>query len=267
MKESKDYVFSEYDFISLLLPLLYKNGVYEIDENELAKELYYYYKNPNYRELFEDICLIRNGFSNKVDIHNGLYREKFFSGRIKWDSMRCTPLRLFYADTDVSFIAKRLDEERSKKIEQMAKEIGIRDRIKKKNPNRINIYGVNPNKTYLLIAGRKFGQNIGIEMVTDGCISKTIPIKLTENIFFASPYNVDDYITYENAKAICVEIKNATYAIEQGITDDKINFLNLFTESINEDVLERTSKIGSVVYSDGDSITEQKPFVKRIVLK
>ena len=82
-----DPIFTEHDFVAILLSLLCKNGVYQISEQQLAKKLYYYYKNEDYKELFQEICLTRGSLDNQVDIHDGLYQEKFFSGNIFWDSM------------------------------------------------------------------------------------------------------------------------------------------------------------------------------------
>ena len=51
-------------------------------KNNLQKKLYYYYKNNDYKELFQDIILTKGALDNQVDIHDGIYREKFFSGNI-----------------------------------------------------------------------------------------------------------------------------------------------------------------------------------------
>ena len=77
-----DPIFTEYEFVAILLPLLCKNGIYQISEEQLAKKLYYYYKNDNYKELFQEIGLTKGAIDNQVDIHDGLYREKIFSGSI-----------------------------------------------------------------------------------------------------------------------------------------------------------------------------------------
>lgn len=268
MKNTDERKFNEYDFISLLLPLLCQNGVYEIDENELARELYYYYKDPKFRGLFKDICLVKSSFSDKVDIHNGLYREKFFGGNILWDSLHCETLHLTYPENiDLSLVTKYLSEEELKRINQLAQEIGVRYKVRKKSKTKLNIYGVNPNKTYGLVIGENYGKRIGIELLTDGSVSRINPVQLASNVFFDSPYKDDEYITYDNGRAVFVELENATYAIQRGMSDDRTNFLNLFTEIVDEETLEKISQIGNSAQKDDSHFDQSQPFVKKFILK
>ncbi len=53
--------FTEHEFVAILLPLLCKNGIHQINEQELSKKLYYYYKNGSITNLMGfNIPLILN---------------------------------------------------------------------------------------------------------------------------------------------------------------------------------------------------------------
>lgn len=265
-----DPIFTEHDFIAILLPLLYKNGIYQISEEQLAKKLYYYYKNKEYKELFQEICLVRGGLDNQVDIHDGLYREKFFSGNIFWDSMRGKTLNLSYnPNIDLSHYEQNLSEDGKIKIRKMAKELSIRKKIEQQSKHPLYIYGVNPNKTYTLVHGKSLTDLLSFELFTDGDIS-FIQYKETkeDDYYYESPIFPNEYRTLKDNKVANVNLKDASFAIKQGLCNDEIRYSIVNTEIIDPEVLKEIMNMANKKYDSYDfALTQQKPYVRKLVLK
>lgn len=267
----RDPTFTEHEFVAILLPLLCKNGIFQISEQQLAKKLYYYYKNNDYKELFSAIALTRGALDNQVDIREGLYREKFFSGSIFWDSMRGEPLNLRYdPNIDLSIYEQHLSEDGKLKIRKMAEELSIRKKVEQKSKHPIYIYGVNPNQTYILVHGKSLINLLSFELITDGEIS-AIEYSETKGdgcYFYESPMDPNEYRTLKDNKVAYVNLKNASFAIRQGLCDDEIRYCIANTEIIDPKVLERIMDIANQKYDNNDfSLTEQAPYVKKLVLK
>lgn len=266
-----DPTFTEHEFVAILLPLLCKNGVYQINEQQLMKKLYYYYENNDYEELFRDITLTRGALDNQVDIHDGLYREKFFSGSIFWDSMRGEPLHLRYdPNIDLSIYEKDLSEDGKLKIRKMAEELSIRKKLEQRSKHPLYIYGVNPNQTYTLVHGKSLTNLLSFELITDGEI-KAIQYSETKgdgHVHYESPMYPNEYRTLKDNKVVYVNLQNASFAIKQGLCDNEIRYCIANTEIIDSKVLEKIMNMANQKYASDDfSITEQAPHVRKLVLK
>ncbi len=266
-----DSIFTEHDFVAVLLPLLVKNGIYLISEEQLAKKLYYYYKNNDYKELFQDIALSKCVFDNKVDIHDGLYREKFFSGNIFWDSMGCESLHLNYDSfIDVSHYEQNLSEDGKIKIRKMAEELSIRKKIEQQSKYPLCIYGVNPNQTYTLVHGKSLTDLLSFELITDGDISfiEHSETKGDGNCLYEDPMYLNSYRILKDNKVANVNLKNASFAIKQGLCNDEIRYSIVNTEIIDSEVLKEIMNTANQKYNNDDfALTEQKPYVRKLILK
>lgn len=262
--------FTEHEFVAVLLSLLCKNGIRQIDEAQLIKKLYYYYQNNDYQELFQDIALTRGSFDNQVDIQDGLYREKYFSGNIFWDSMRGTPLNLRYdINEDLLTYEQGLSEDGKLKIRKMAEELSIRKKVEQKSKFPLNIYGVNPNQVYILVHGRSLTDILSFELLTDGEIEK-LEYKKSEGdgkYYYESPMYPNEYRTLKDNKVLHVNLKNASFAIRQGLCNEDIRYNIINTNIINSDELEKLMNMANQRYGSDTLMTEEAPFVRKITLK
>lgn len=263
--------FTEHDFVAVLLSLLCKNGIYQISEQQLTQKLYYYYKNQNYKELFQDICLTRDGIDRQVDIHNGLYQEKFFSGNIFWDSMRCELLNLSYdPNMDLSYYEQNLSEDGKIKIRKMAEELSIRKKIEQQSKYPIYIYGANPNQTYTLVYGKSLTDLLSFELLTDGDISfmQHSETQGDGRYYYENPMYFNEYRTLKDNKVSNVKLENASFAIQQGLCNDKIRYSKIYTEIIDSEILKKIMNMANIRYENEDSVlTELKPYVRKLSLK
>lgn len=268
----QDSKFTEHDFVVILLSLLCKNGINKINEQVLAKKLYYYYKNDNFRELFQDIILMNGGvLDNQVDIHEGLYEEKFFSGNIYWNSMHSDLLNLRYnLNCDLSYYEKNLSEDGKLKIRKMAEELSMRKKVEQQSKKPLYIYGVNPNQIYTLVHGKSLSYLLSFELITDGDIS-LVQYNETNGdgqYHYESPMYPNEYRILKDNKVAYVNLKNASFAIKQGLCDDEICYSIANTELIEPEALEKVMNIANTKYNNDDfALNNQAPYVRKIILK
>ena len=171
--EKSPRIFTENDFVSMLIPLLRKNGIVRLNETELKKKLYYYYLKEEYKELFQDIVPFQEkGASDRMlNIENGLDHYKTFGGSVIWDSMHPESLILTKGeDLNLSFYRRYLTEDGIKRIYQMAQEFGIRYKAEYYSKKPFNIYGDNPNHFYHLCIGKYHNDEYSWQLITDGDI-------------------------------------------------------------------------------------------------
>lgn len=268
----KDPEFTEHEFVATLLSLLCKKGICQIDEDEIARKLYYYYKNNNYKELFQDITLMKGTLDSKVDIYEGMYREKFFSGNICWDTMRGQPLiNLRYdPNIDLSCYEQNLSADGKFKIRKMAEELSMRIKIEQKSKHPLYIYGVDPNQVYTLVQGRSLTDLLSFELITDGDI---FAIQYNETkgdgkYAYENPMHPNQYRTLKDNKVAYVRLNNASFAIKQGLCGDEIRYCIANTEIADPKLLEEIMNIANTKYEGNEfAITEQTPYVRKVVLK
>ena len=267
----KNKNFTEQDFVSFLLPLLCKNGAHKINEDELIKKLYYYYANPRFRELFTDICPSRGTLDKEVDIHNGLYREKYFSGCIIWDSMNSNVLHLHYdRNIDLSKYESMLSENGIMLMHEMAQDLATRNKTESYSRHKMVIYGCDPNKEYTLVRGQHGTNTLSWELLTDGNI-KTITYPNPEELkhcFFDSPLSPNYKVQLGQNVITSACLENASYAVMQGLCDREIKYLEVFTNLSDFEQLSKISDIANAVHTEEDNLlTEEEPYVRKLVLK
>lgn len=266
-----DKKFTEYDFVSTLLPLLFQNGVYQIDERELEEKLFYYYKNPNFRELFQDICIENLPSHKSVCLYDGFYREKYFGNGIRFDQLHSDILTLAYPEnTSLSLQEQALSEDGKLKMKQMAHELAIRYKIEQNSKLKLRIFGVNPNCHYQLVHGKHHSSLLSFELITDGDIL-TINHQDTrgiEHYYYESPVSPNEAVQLEDNKAIYVSLKNATYAIMQGLCDGKIRYCNVNTQILDEKKLKEIANFANQKYEKNEyALTEEALYVRKLILK
>lgn len=260
--------FTENDFISMFIPLLRKNGIIRIDENELKKKLYCYYLKKEYKELFQDIVPHRDDLitDRMLNIDNGMLHFKNFSGMVVWDMMMSDKLFLAqYYDFDFSIYEKYLTKDGVQKINQMAQEFGIRKKIEENCRKPLNFYANNPNGVYHLSAGNNYKDEVSWELVTDGNIKE---MEINENpsqyIQYDSPIRANTLISLTNSILSKVKIEDASYVLMQGIENDNIKRLKAYTNLIDSNKLRQ---IGEIYRQECKVMTNEKPFVKKYTLK
>ena len=87
-------------------------------------------------------------------------------------------------------------------------------------------------------------------------------------IIMKSPMYPNEYRTLKDNKVAYVNLKNASFAIKQGLCNDEIRYCIANTEIIDPKVLERIMNIANQKYDNNDfSLTEQAPYVRKLVLK
>lgn len=263
--------FTEHDFIAYLFSLLYKNGVYQISEEQLAKKLYFYYKNRNYSELFQDIALTNSSIENGIDIHDAVYQEKFFSGNVFWSSVNPEILNLRYPqDIDLSYFEKKLSIDGINKIKKIAEELSIQKKVEQQSKNPIYIYGKNPNTEYTLVYGKKYNDLLGFELLTDGEISSVqyFEEKDEDKLFRESPSSPKEYIILNDNITASVSLKNANFAIKRGLYNGQIRYSILNTEILDSGLLEEIMNAANKEYEhDEFVVNDRKPYVRKLVLK
>lgn len=270
LKSFKEREFSEYNFTALFLRLLHQNGVYVIDEWTIEEKLFYYYKNPNFRELFQDIAIENLPSHKAIILHDSLYREKYFGNGICFDTLQPDILNLFYPDnTDLSYYEQALSEDGKLKIRQLAYEFALRYKAECNGKVKTNILGINPNCSYDLIHGYNKGKELGFELITDGDIVKLNKpdMKGLEHLYYTSPYNYREAIQLEDNKVIYVTLKNATYAIKQGFCNGKICYATINTLSLDPKELDMLVEMANQKYDDTITLNKEEPFIHKLSLK
>jgi hypothetical protein len=261
-------LFTENDFVSILMPLLRENGIVRVNETELKKKLYYYYLKKEYKELFQDIVPFqeKSASDRMLNIESGLRHYKTFGSGIVWDSMSPENLILTNQKTlDLSFYRQYLSEEGIKKFYQMAKEFGIRYKAENIAQKPFNIYGDNPNHVYSLCTGKYYNSEYGWQLITDGNI-KNIKVEQFPqgHFYYEDPTSSKSEIQLKDVTSTSVEIGNANYVLMQGTENANVKRLKAYTNLVDLDLLKQIANI------EGDkcvSLNNEKPYVKKYVLK
>lgn len=262
--------FTEHDFVAVLLSLLCQNGVFKINEKELEKKLCCYYKNSKFSELFQDISMIHGINSDRVCLYNGLYQEKYFTNNIRFEQRQSDILYLTYdKDRDLSRYDQYLSDDGKLKIQLIATQLGLINRLECSSKHKLNLYGFNPNRQYLLVNGKNHLRTLGFELITDGDI-ETVEYGDTSDkeVFYESPLNIDEAIQLKDNKVIYIGLKNASFAIKQGLCNGKIRYCSVDTEITEEEKLKQIVNMANQEYIDKEyALTEEAPYVRKLFLK
>lgn len=263
--------FTEHDFVALLLPLLCQNGIYRINEGELEEKLWSYYKNNGFKELFQEIVPSRGINEKKLNLYDGLYREKYFGGSVWFDQLHSNILNLTYGkDIDLSIYEQSLSEDGKLKIRQMAQELATRYKAERNSKTKLKIFGFDPNCHYSLVYGNHIGSLLSFELITDGDIASIDYPDLTgmEHLFYESPLNPNEAIQLKNNRVAHVCIQNATYTIKQGLYNEKICYCNVNTQVLDEKRLQGIVNLANQKYEKAEyALTDEAPYVRKLVLK
>lgn len=263
--------FTEIDFVCLFLSLLAKNGIYRIDEMELRRKLWGYYKNPKYEELFQDICKCRNPICDEeVEIQEGLKFAKNYLGMCFNPNLSSNLLIIrCFDDKAISNCEKQLSKDGVEKIHQMASEFGIRYKIEKNSKYPINIYNISPNQYYTLVYGKYHTHTYGWELLTDAneLSTKYYGSKNVEHLFWEDPTQSNSSVQLKDSSHVVVGLTGADYAIMQGFSDGNIQRLKVYTAIVDPIQLQKISEIANKKYEEDNFLISEKPYVRKIELK
>lgn len=263
--ENVPRIFTENDFVSMLLPLLKENGVVRVNEFELERKLYYYYLKEEYRELFQDIVPSRVATASDklLNINNGLLNYKTFGG-VVWTDFHPENL-ILCGNIDSSIYSKYLTADGVSKMKQMARELGIRNRIEEGSMKPLNIYGTDPNRLYHLCTGNYYTSLYGWDLITDGAV-KSLQVDRNPNshLQYESPRKGNFEVCLKNAVSTTVEIENASYVVMQGFENDTVRRLKVYTNILDLDKLKQFRDID--VGDDKVVSGKEKPYVKKYYL-
>lgn len=264
-KHSNSLQFTEYDFIRLLLVLLRQYGVYRVNDKELQKKLFYYYKNPYFKKLFEEINITAIENQKIVDLHRGIQKEKMLREIIWMDLIHANTLNLRdTSEINLEQYKQLLSNDANSKIQQIAQELGIIREIERSSIHKLNIYKTNPNQQYQLIHEEN-KKNYAFEfiLITDGNIA--IPDNLEQ---ISHQYMPNKAIQLKDPKTIDIHLKNASYVIIQTLNNYQIQYCSVYTEILENEKLRKIVDIANMQHKNqNDSIKKELPYVKKITLK
>lgn len=254
-----EYLFNEEDLLILFMFCLYEKNIDKINENEIVDKLYPYKYDENYKSLFENILSER--YDSKLDLYEGICQIK--ADRIvKWWSDK--PKDLFFKMNDwKNFVEQTYSPKYIDLMKKLVDEYILRTNIEIKNDNKVNIYGLNPNKNYSLTTGRYNGEYYGSRIITDGHLIKDEYVKHTSDtpILVNNIIKTNEYIGLLNAKSRHIEIENANFVInqmEQGCYDKAY----LYTKIMELEQLEYLARLSKgALPEDAKLITNDKPYV------
>jgi len=265
--ENAPRIFTENDFVSMLIPLLRENGVIRLNETELKKKLYYYYLKDEYKELFQDIVPFqeRGASDRMLNIENGLNHYKIFGSSAIWDSMHPEDLLLMKErKLDLSFYRQYLTEEGIHKLYQMAREFGVRYQAEFYSKKPFNIYADDPNHFYHLCTGKYHNNEYSWQLITDGDIKKINVEKFPQgHFYYEDPTMPNSEIQLKDAISASVEIENANYVLMQGSENENVRRLKAYTNLID---LESLDRIASIDTDRCSTMVGEKPYVKKYIL-
>lgn len=268
-KETVKKPFTEWNFVALLLPLLCQNGVFQVEERELEEKLFSYYKNKDFKELFQEIVPTRG--ADRVNLYSGLYTEKYIGGNLWFEQMHSNILNLTYdRDMDLSSYEQYLSEDGKLKIRQMALELAKRYKAEQNSKVKLNIFGVDPNCSYSLVCGKHVGRLLSFELITDGDISSINyeDTKGREHVAYDSPLNPNEAVPLKDNTVLRVTLENATYAIKQGLCNGKIRYCNVNTQILDDEKLKEIVNIANQRdESSKNTLTSKAPYVRKIILR
>lgn len=270
--ESENYhTFTEWNFVSLFLPLLCKNGIYRIQKQDLEEKLFYYYENREFKELFQEIFPVSGMNNAQISLYDGLATEKYVYGSLIDDGDH---LNLVYPkDMDLSVREQYLSEDGKRKIRQMALELSKRYEKEKDSKVKLDIYGIDPNHNYSLVHGKNQGFLLSNELITDGNISiishEKIEMKRLEYYhFYKNPINPNEAVQLEDNMVLNAEVENATYTINQGLCDGNIRYCHVDTQLLDDEKLEKIVNIANQRHENSkNTLNLKSPYVRKITLR
>ena len=120
-----------------------------------------------------------------------------------------------------------------------------------------------------MVHGKNLANLLSFELITDGDIS-FIEYSNAKNdeCYYEDPMYPNSYRTLKANRVVNVSLKDASFAIKQGLCNDEIRYSIVNTEIIDSEVLKEIMNMANQKYSnDNFTLTEQKPFVRKLILK
>lgn len=253
------------EFITALLSRMNKKGVSYIEEEDLAIKLYEYYKNPKYKELFFDFAESRQPFKKMVDIEEAMWREKYLGGCIWWlDNQKRLNLK-YGQDFNNDSMENDIPRELLAMIDEISDDFAIRFRTEVSSKHRLTVYGLDKDITHRIVTGKVgvYRKNYEWRLLTDG------EIESLEEIPYSKDFTIDDPERYWSAMGIeeytakRIKTTGASFEIMQGIINDTLTSVNIYTNIRNNVKLTQISELAQTI----DSIDEdKKPYVRQVKL-
>ncbi len=208
--------------------------------------------------------MVKDRYSEKVDIAEGMYTEKYFSRCIIWYSNNPDKLHLAYGDDfDTSFYEKDVNPEILKLLNSIADDLAVRSKIE--NP-MLNVYGYDPNKSYSILHAKHLGIYES-EIITDGNIKSINKHKFEPHIYYQDPSGKSLGRQYEEAIIRGIILDNASYAIVQGKFNNELKKIEIYSKIVELEKLKRISEFANKTHDDITSLlTREKPYVRKLLL-
>ncbi len=196
-----------------------------------------------------------------MNLYEGICQIKAFR-TVKWWSNK--PKDLFFEMNDwKDFVEQTYSPQYIDLMKKLVDEYIFRTNIELKNHNKVNIYGLNPNKNYSLIIGRHNDQCYNLRIITDGHLTKNEYFEHNPNspLLVSDIIKTNQYIGLLNSRSRYIVIEDANFVItqiEQGY-DDKAY---LYTKILEAEQLEYLAKLSiGALPEDAKLITNEKPYV------
>lgn len=217
--------FTANNFLRMLLSGLEDKGIVEIHENLLCRKLFFYYQNPEFKELFQDVGIDSDG---KVNLQEALEYEKNRSGYLfEYSSepgILCFSYNYENGKRALSQYKKYLSKDEFKKMNQLIEELATTLKLERRTHRyQLQVYHASPNQYYHLTAG--FGKKIGnIKeiLITDGTIKSDEMQKKKVTLY-------DDH-SIKNVTMRNMKVENAKYVAVQKLENNIIRRLEIYTE-------------------------------------
>ncbi len=256
--------FTDKMFLRTLLSGLYEKEISKITEEQLSRKLFYYYRNPKYQEIFQDI--IKSQYENKVNLYEAMQFEKYMSGNISWTSLQPEILYLNYQEK-VDFVdyQKNLSEKARKLMNQMIEELVPSMKIESMYLSSLRFYKTSPNQKYHLLRGISLTEGVvGQVLITDGIVTMDSLEKVKNSeLYYPNPLSDSSYIQFDTCTTREVEIEDSSYVAVQGLESGNLKKLDIYTNIIDYQRLQLLREVTRQYYHTEQDFRDNRPYVKR----
>ena len=254
--------FDTLQFVRTFLPLLQASGVSDFTLDELTKKLYCSNK---FNEIFEDISI--NEYEEKINLIGAIEQEKNTTQNLWYDDEEPEKIYLNYPSyLPLTVWKSNLSRDGLNKLTKIACDFATQYKIEITSINPLSIYSLNPNtKFYYLGSGTFDRKEIRWDLITDGDIKTIQKQNNNGNFYFEKPDDTNMKCLLKNNNIKVIHLKNAQYAIMQGIINDEIKNIKVYTELLDKNKLDKIKTIANTKnILIGDTIDEDKPYIKKI---
>lgn len=237
MKKTQPQIFSALDFTALFLQELKRNHIPKFNQDELEKELYTYRQLEKFKPLFLDMdCRYE-----EVQLSEAISTLEIIGG-ISWYGVH-PEIKYILSDTlSGEEHTATLDTKKVNLTKELADDYIFRKRLASKSPISLNVSVLNPNRNYRITKGDYHNARIHWNLITD---AKTVVVSDVEGIpediahYVTNPKNRKDSIPISNSLRQSIEVKNATFAISQGIVDGIVKCATIHSQSLDKEAVSK----------------------------